>query len=231
MNQHNFIFKPVNEVDSNWLRRMPEQLFSRFKNANTDSEFIDDDSWVDTSIQSESFIPENKESINPIYYQIISSVSQYFETIAMWELVLHSVNNDPIKSFTIIGYQGDVKKVLNVLHYIIDNLNAYRIYTTRAFRNSKKKLRNKGSSFNKKHSRTRANAKFKVSIAVLDSFCESYLQDRDFSVLHKMKVENIEKCLMNFRTLYFKNYSYKRLHIIKDAYCRKGHIIIGRIIK
>jgi len=222
-----FVFRHKKSVDRAWARELGGILLERFMKAGSDYEFVDSVRWMDETIISRPFIPENLQSVHIKFAPMIFYVCRFFECYAIWEKHIQSPN--PITVISINGYKSDVNKAYNIIRYVIDNLNFLQLNLQMSHRKTKKYLRNKGLKGVTQDARAKAYDYITARVNILNEILK-HSTTREYSVSHEYKMNNVGNAILKRKTLNFNKRRFRTPNELRDAFCSFRERIPNKII-
>ncbi|MAO08066.1 MAG: hypothetical protein CL596_05070 [Alteromonas sp.] len=218
-------------ADRNYPKRLCKSLTRLHQNIKDDNLFWERE-FSKEKLYIRTFIPKNLEHINCQYYKLIKYITQYFGCYAIWQTKLIPGAIKPINTFAISGYGQDFLLAYHYTTKIIDNLNDMRFNMTAEFRRLKINKRRRGeSTIHDENSQIKSSTFFYESLKEIEKVLLENLEQRPTYVAVRLKEVYTEKYLRRLRVLHFRQYNYKGLPKIENAFSRENKFQNRRIIR
>lgn len=219
----------ADKADKNYPRRLYKSV-RKMHSKITGESLLTSRPHEPEGIHSKTFTPNNLQNVNRDYYFLIAYLSRYFDCYSIWEERLIKGTIEPIRTFTIYGYKQDMLLAYHYITKIINNLNSMRFNMQREYRRKKLNLRKRGKTSNNGHSSLKASNFFYTTLDKLNTILKEILENQAKDPNKTLKLQLIEKKILEEKKLDFKAYKVKRNPVLKDAFCREGKYFNKRVI-
>jgi hypothetical protein len=145
-----------------------------------------------------------------MYYDLISTICNYFNVRAVWTTKAITNTNIPINCIFIFGYKEDVHLASKYIAIEINNLETLRLNKQKQYRNRRKLSRTKFGKKPGKSARTKAKEFVEKTLNNIIAVWEGMLNTKPRTQKEKLKYKQIHNFLEQNLSLNYSKFHYKK---------------------
>lgn len=229
--RYRIYLQTAEKADQDYPRRIIKNLHNLHNNIKDDITF-----WErqldNENIKHKVFIPKNLNHVNPIYHNIISHISEYFNCYAVWEKTMIKGSIKPINTFRVFGYEQDMLLTFHYLGRIINNLDDMRFNLRKEYRRIRINQRRRGENISEKENASvKASNFLYTSLLDISKVTKQILENKPTYLKCAYKTKQVENYIRHFKFISFRAYHYGGEPNLSNAFSREGKFQNKRIIR
>jgi hypothetical protein len=223
----NLFKKPTNPT-----RRYPKQFRQAFlkMDSTMGSDYIDRD-YFEEEVIAKTVTLEYENNLSKEMLSVIPLVTDYFECRAICTTEVYIQHENIAHTVNIVGFRNDVLIATHILDCLINGYALMKDNLQRKYRNGRERQRKRRSfSTNYINARTRANVRYTGEIINTRITLTAGPGYKEFGVVHKPKMNHLDKQILNWFKLNYK-YPNAKEHKIEHAFVKNKWVQNRILIK